>query len=127
MNSNWKKLISSRGTALLMTILILNTIVVVSLAAAKLVTSGVRMSGTQAKSTRAYFVAESGAERILWEWRNNGWTIPPGNNGATNLFSGTLLNSGTYQVDKATSTTVIFQSQGSFNNLQRTVELELVF
>lgn len=127
MNRRWKETISSRGTALLMTILILNTIVVISLAAAKLVTSGVKMSGTQSKSTRAFFVAESGAERVLWEWRKNGWVIPPGNNGAANLFSGSLPNTGTYQVDKATSTTVIFQSQGSFNDLQRTVEIELVF
>lgn len=127
MNNNLKKIISSRGTALLMTILILNAIIVVSLAAAKLITGGVKMSGIQSRSTKAYFAAESGAERVLWEWRNNGWTIPPGNNGANNLFSATLLNASTYQVDKATSTSVIFQSQGSFNELQRTVELELIF
>lgn len=116
-----------RGTALLMTILILNTIVVISLAAAKLVTGGVRMSGTQARSTKAFFAAESGAERVLWEWRNNGWTIPPGPNGVASVFSGSLLDGGTYVVDKATSTTVLFQSQGSFNDLQRMVELELIF
>lgn len=120
-------MISSRGTALLMTILILNAIVVISLAAAKLVTTGVKMSGIQSKSTRAYFAAESGAERVLWEWRNNGWTIPPGPSGVSNVFSANLLNGASYQVDKATSTTVIFQSQGSYNELQRTVELELIF
>jgi Tfp pilus assembly protein PilX len=127
MNKSFKKIFSSRGTALLMTVLILNAIVVISLSAAKLVTSGVKMSGTQSRSTRAYFSAESGAERVLWEWRKNSWTIPVGSNGAANLFSSTLLNGATYQVDKATSTTVIFQSQGSYNQLQRTVELELVF
>jgi len=127
MNDDRKKTSASRGTALLMTILILNAIVLVSLAAAKLVTSGVKMSGTQSKSTRAFFVAESGAERVLWEWRKNGWTIPPGSDGVTDLFSDTLLNGGVYQVDKATSTTVIFRSQGVFNDLQRTVELELIF
>jgi hypothetical protein len=122
-----KRKAHNRGTALLMTILILNTIVVVSLAAAKLVSGGVRMSGTQSRSTKAFFAAESGAERVLWEWRKNGWTIPPGPDGVSGMFSDTLFDNGTYSVNKATSTTVIFQSQGEFNDLQRTVELELIF
>lgn len=113
--------------ALLMTIMILNVIVVISLLAAKLITSGLQMSGTQARSTKAFFAAESGAERVLWEWRKNGWTIPSGSNGVGDIFSDTLLDGAVYSVDKGTSTTVIFQSHGTFGDLQRTVELELFF
>jgi Tfp pilus assembly protein PilX len=127
MNEVYEKIKSSRGTALLMTILILNAIVMVSLAAAQLVSSGVQMSGTQSRSTKSFFAAESGAERALWEWRQNGWIIPSGSDGASNLFSSELLNSSSYQVDKATSSSAILRSNGIFNNLQRTVELELIF
>jgi len=61
--------VGSAGTALLMTILILNSIILISLAAAKLIFSGVTESNTQARSTKAYFAAEAGAERILYEYR----------------------------------------------------------
>lgn len=62
---------NNHGTALIMTILILTSILVVTLAASDLIVPGIKMSRTQERSTKAYFAAEAGAERILWEVRKN--------------------------------------------------------
>ncbi len=104
----------------------LNIILLSALTASSLMSSGIKMSGTQMRSTQAFFAAESGAERVLWEWRKNDWVIPGG--AATNAFSSTLLNNSSYQVDKdASASPTIFRSHGFFGNLQRTVELKLYF
>lgn len=65
----------NRGIALMMALLILTSILVVSLGAADLVMSGLKMSGTQERSTIAYFAAEAGIEQVLWEIRKNGFDI----------------------------------------------------
>jgi hypothetical protein len=126
MNKEQKKQDGNKGTALLMTIMMLNIILLSALTAASIMSSGIKMSGTQMRSTQAFFAAESGAERVLWEWRKNGWVIPGG--AVTGAFSSTLLNGSSYQVDKdATPSPTIFQCHGFFGNLQRTVELRLFF
>ncbi|MFA5248008.1 MAG: pilus assembly PilX N-terminal domain-containing protein [Patescibacteria group bacterium] len=125
MNKNIKYCQS--GTALLMTLLILSIVIMISLASAKIIVSGVKMSGTQARSTKAYFAAESGIERTLWEWRKNGWDITAPPSGTINLFSGSLLNSSFYRVDRAISPVVILRSTGEYENLKRTVEIQLDF
>ena len=123
---------NNKGTALLMTILILNVVVLVSLAAAGLVNSGVKMGGTQAKSTKAYFAAEAGAERALWEWRKNQshnfWVVPCIDT-TINKFNGVLPNGSSFQIDceAVNSLTSIFRTTGTFTNSKRTVETELDF
>lgn len=62
-----------RGTAIFLALFILAGILIVSLGAANLVVSGLKMSKTQYDSTKAYFAAEAGAERVLWEIRKNGF------------------------------------------------------
>lgn len=51
--------------------MILTGVLIVSLGAANMLISGIRQSRTQSYSTKAYFAAEAGAERILWEIRKN--------------------------------------------------------
>jgi hypothetical protein len=60
------------GTVLLLIMLILAGVLVVTLAAGEIVRTGLIMSRTQVHSTKAYYAAEAGAERILWEIRENG-------------------------------------------------------
>jgi len=121
-------ILNKKGTALLMTILILNSVLVVSLAAAKLILSGVRMSGTQARSTKAYFAGESGAERVLWEFRKNGLYSGglPGSDSV--VFSDTAMpNESIYKVDYTNPGTVKFISTGSYRGVKRSVEVEFDF
>lgn len=122
------KLYLKKGTALLMTILILNSIIIISLMAARLITAGVKMSGTQARSTKAYFASEAGAERVLWAFRKDGLYGGgfPGSN--ENIFPETSLpNNSTYKVDYVKTNNVKFISTGSFGGVKRSVEIEFVF
>ncbi len=105
-----------------MTILILNSIVLISLAAANLIVSGVKMSGTQARSTKAYFAAEAGAEQLLWEYRKGGVACSFGNESACD-FSKTLSDGSSYRVNYVAMSTTTFVSIGSYSGLRRSVEL----
>ncbi len=60
-----------RGTALLMTILILTGILVVALGSASIIVTGLKMGRTQMQATKAYFATEAGAERALWTVRTD--------------------------------------------------------
>jgi len=116
------------GTALLMTILILNSIVLISLAAAKLVISGVKMGGTQAKSTKAYFAAEAGAEEVLWQYRKAGSDCDVMKHGENFCnFSKVLPNGTSYQVNYVPESKTKFVSIGAFSGLKRSVELSFKY
>ncbi|MCK5319778.1 hypothetical protein KAJ61_00125 [Candidatus Parcubacteria bacterium] len=57
------------STMLLMTFLVLASILTISLSLSAIVVNGLKMGITQVHSTKAFFAAEAGAERILWEIR----------------------------------------------------------
>jgi hypothetical protein len=59
------------STVLLMTMIVLGCALMVVLPASEIVRNGIMASKNQFDSTKAYFAAEAGAERILWEIRNN--------------------------------------------------------
>ncbi|MBI4812207.1 pilus assembly PilX N-terminal domain-containing protein [Candidatus Falkowbacteria bacterium] len=114
-----------RGTALLMTLLILSGILVVTLGAASLVAQGILMGRTQARSTKAFFAAETGGENVLWEVRKNGYVLPEQNQ--EDVFNGALSNGAVYSVDYATSSPyVYFTSDGSYRQTRRSVEIGFV-
>ena len=128
------------STMLLVTILILASILVVILGSNDIIRnnlSGVKM---QDNSTRAYFAAEAGAERILWEIRENSFSISSCTSGDYICFnssgeavncgascaidSQTLANGAIYrlQYDNNSGTTII-KSFGLYGNEQRVVEI----
>ena len=63
---------NKRGTALFLALMILSGALIASLGAASLIVSSVKQAQTQVYSTNAYYAAEAGAERVLWEIRKNG-------------------------------------------------------
>lgn len=114
---------SKKGSALLMTIFILNGVLLTALAASKVIISGVKMSGVQERSTKAYFAAEAGAERSAWEFRD-GYSFTGGS--MPGVFSETLSNNSSYSVDYASSSNIVtFTSNGDFSSMKRSVEIEL--
>ncbi|MDD5291288.1 MAG: hypothetical protein PHZ04_04230 [Patescibacteria group bacterium] len=114
------KIKNNDGTALLLTLLILSGILVVALGAASLIVPGIKMSRTQEQSIKAFFAAEAGAERALWEVRKNNYAVPDVD--TDNIFSSSLGNSSTYQVDSALSPPqVTFTSTGSYQQTRRSV------
>ncbi|MEA1963434.1 MAG: hypothetical protein U9M94_04345 [Patescibacteria group bacterium] len=54
---------------LLMTLFTLASILTISLSLSAIVVNGLKMGVNQVHSTKAFFAAEAGAERILWEAR----------------------------------------------------------
>ncbi len=124
--------VGQAGTALLMTVLILNSIILIALAAAKLISSGVAEGGSQSRSTKAYFAAEAGAERILYEYRQTHVCVKPFSALGDCHFTKNLPDGSSYDVDWKSGDdefgdTLIFVSQGSFpqsNGLKRSVELD---
>jgi uncharacterized membrane protein len=126
------KILNKKGTALLMTILMLNSIMLIALAAAQIIIGGVKNNGTQSKSTKAYFAAEAGSERMLYEYRqgtnNCGASLPT----STCAFSKTLPNGGSYQVNwvkgfNTPGSTLIFISMGTYGGLKRSDELDFSY
>ncbi len=126
---------NNNGTILIMTILILTSILVVTLAAADLIVSGIKMSRTQERSTKAYFAAEAGAERVLWEARNNNFDSTSCNqddyinfdtNPATcdsSEHSYSLSNNALYRVIFKGSVPIVFSCNGVYLNTARSVEV----
>ncbi|MDI3496587.1 MAG: hypothetical protein PWQ35_608 [Patescibacteria group bacterium] len=57
---------------MIFTMFILAGMLIVAISGAYLISVGITAAGVQMQSTRAYFAAESGSERILWEFRKNG-------------------------------------------------------
>lgn len=125
------KYLNKKGSTLLMAILVLNSIILVSLATASVIVSGVKMGNTQAKSTKAYFAAEAGAEQLLWQYRKSGRSCTIGSENLCN-FGENLSNSSLYQAkyisgNSAPGSTLIFISKGSFLDLSRSIELDFSF
>lgn len=57
------------GTAIIMTVLILGAVLVITLLVSDIINNGILMNQTQIHSTQAYFAAEAGAEKVLYDER----------------------------------------------------------
>lgn len=134
----FKKLAQEKGSALLLTLLILSSIFLVVFISADLVTSGIKMSRTQMHSSRAYFAAESGAERVTWEFSKNSFDTATCDTGECIKFSAyplvcqecdndtkvSLTNGSEYEVSVATSSPdLIMVSTGDYSGVKRAIEL----
>lgn len=118
------------GSALIFTMFILSGMLIVAMSGAYIILTGIIASGLQSQSTRAYFAAEAGAEKILWDFRKQGREYSTGTQG-----SGLPIEEGTTP-DGAASYKVYhtydvnnpqirnnYTSVGTFNNIRRSVEI----
>ena len=138
---------------LVMTFLVLASILIISLSLGAIVVNSLKIGATQVHSTKAFFAAEAGAERILWEIRKN--NIDPGE-GAGGDFCGVgpsyfcffnntdgtlnacndpcpvgkfkkqqLSNNSTYNIKfEYNAAETILTSYGSFEDVNRVIELK---
>jgi len=107
----------------LLTLLILSSILVVTLGAADLVAAGIKMNRQTGYSGLAFFAAEAGLERTLWEIRQNNYSLPDGN-GPVTLFNKTpLTNDSSYTVVFSREDgDIVLTSSGKYLEVQRAVE-----
>lgn len=132
------KIKNKKGTALMMTILILTSVLVVALATASLVVQGMVMGRTQTYSTKAIFAAYAGIERVLYEIRINSLNIGACSNGnyidftpppcSATLKSYPLGDASYYLIynynnpPTCAANTTCLKSVGSYKGVQRSVE-----
>lgn len=115
------------GVILLLTLFILSGILVITLGAADLVLAGLKMNRLTGYSNLAFFAAEAGLERVLWEARKNNYVLPNADQNDILCPSASALcilaNGSSYQVNYATSSpNVTFRSIGSYRGVKRSVE-----
>jgi len=113
----------SEGSALALTMFILAGMLIVAMSGSYIVLLGIRASGVQSQSTKAYFAAESGAEEILWKLRKNHWMKPTPGWGMA--WSGELPSGGSYKVYYLHYPPLYFNMVGNYNNTQRSVQLKM--
>lgn len=131
------------GTVLIVSLLVLSSILIVTLTASEINRNNLIMNRDQYGSTKAYFAAEAGAERVLWEIMKNGFD--PTNSAVcidgdyvtlsdsptpANASCGAGLveytfpeNQARYRVRVLTIAPLIIHSYGVYKDVQRRVEL----
>lgn len=116
-------ILSEDGTLLFVSMIVLTSIFTAVLGSASLMLSGIIISGTQSRSTQAYFAAEAGIEESLWWARKSSTSTTSLENDIESVASGTLSNNATYNVDYNTWGYIRnFRSDGIYNRTRRTVE-----
>lgn len=115
-----------KGSAVMLSLFILVGVMVVILGGASVIISGLKMGTLQSHSTKAYFAAEAGTERLLYEFRKTELWIGLGGDNAPqeNLFSTSTLNIGAeYIVNYTSYNPLTFTGIGSFAQTRRSVEV----
>jgi hypothetical protein len=143
-----KKLKNQTGAvAILISVLIMTAILTVTMAASSIIQNGIIMGKTQVHSTKAYFAAEAGLERLLYEIRKGAFNVAgcsPGQyanlsldqcqatQATTNLSNFALFNIENRDASLSFSTcppnppgtcSVSFYSLGEFEQVRRSVEI----
>ena len=112
-----------KGSALLLTLFLTSGIMIVAFAGSYLIVSGLRSSGLQYDSSRAYFVAETGAEYSLMQIRKSGFELKEQVWGE--IFEENMPDSypGKFLVEYKTWSPIVLTSVGSYGLTKRSVEL----
>lgn len=120
------KNISKQGSALIMTMFILSGILIVAMSGAYIILKGINSGILQSESVKAYFIAESGVENILWEFRQNSADYGTGDigTGVALKFQDMGNNTGYRILHIANPNTLHnYKSVGNYRNVKRSVEV----
>lgn len=108
----------------MLTMFILFAILAVAFGGSALVMSGLRISDLSARSGKAYYSAETGAERLLFETRRNGFDLNPASAPRLNVFGlDTQEDGATYVVNYDSFAPIKFTSIGDYQGAKRSVEI----
>lgn len=120
------KALELKGSALLLTVFILAGMMLVAISSSYVVTLGIKAAGIQSQSTKAYFVAESGIEQLLWQVRKGEYSFwedeTPLNEA---VFSFSFSSDSRYDVYYQGENTLTWRSVGEFGNTKRSVEVQM--
>ncbi len=111
------------GSALLLTLFLVSGIMIVAFAGSYLIVSGLRAGGLQYDSSRAYFVAESGAEYSLFQVRKKDFSLKDRPWGVIFFESMPSEYPGYFEIGYKTWSPIVLTSVGSYGLTKRSVEL----
>lgn len=124
-----KIFVDQEGSALALTMFILAGMMIVAISGSYVIVLGLKSSGIQSQSTKAYFAAESGAEKVLWEMRKNGWAYyeePVSFDNSIAKFDSNLSSQASYKVYYTHEVQpIIFDSIGEFKKTKRSIQLRM--
>jgi len=109
------------GSALILTLFIMAGMLVVAMSGAYIVLVGIKASGVQSQSTRAYYTAESGMEHFLFGLMRSG--VPYEEIAYGVVYQATTTSGGYYEVYFKQLTPLTFTSIGDVDNTRRSVEV----
>ena len=116
-----------KGSALILTMLIMSGMMLVAMSGAYVVYLGIRAGGLQAQSGKAYYAAETGIEYFLYRLRKTSYKYPGPS--SMPLFSGQMTDNDdyvtSYNVYFETFPPLVFKSIGSSLNSRRSVEVKI--
>jgi hypothetical protein len=103
---------------------IMASVLVVSIGGSSVLLTAIKMGGVQSESTKAYFAAEAGAERLLFEVRKN-QSVNLLTPYRENIFSTTQMPEGASYVVNYDGKVpkLTFTSIGSYERTKRSVEV----
>ncbi len=105
----------------MITLMILSCVLVVTLGAVSLIMAGIVATRLEQSSIIAYYAAETGIERALWEYKEGSFSMPE----ASGLIASSALgNNSNYIVNYASSTNnIAFISLGAYNESKRSIQV----
>ncbi len=117
-----KKFISQEGAvSIFLAVLLLSVLLVIGLGISVLMIRQIKMSGQAGRSVVAYYAAEAGAERCLYEVRKNGAVSCPDDDSWVQLDTLSPFNEASYKTTYNGVDTI--KSIGQFRGTNRRVEL----
>ncbi len=117
-----------RGAAILLTFLVLTTVFVIALGISGLMLGETKMSREVPRSLRAYYAAESGIEKSLYDARKgagaNDIGSPPRCSSGTGAICLDAENATCYSIDvTSTPPNVNIKSYGCYKEVRRAIEI----
>jgi len=115
----------AKASAIMLVLFILTGVMLVVFGSSSVIISGLKMGNVQSQSTRAYFTAEAGAERLLYDFRKDnllntiGETTPQ-----ENIFPYYEVHEGSsYEVNYDSFVPLVFTILGTYEKTRRSVEV----
>ncbi len=118
-----KKIVKRPGDALILTMFIMAGMLIVAMSGSYVALVGIKAAGVQSQSTKAYYAAEAGAEKFLWELYKNNYSHPKFIFSPITIFNGSLSNNTSYQVYYTQRFPLTFKAVGDYRNSKRSVEI----
>lgn len=115
-----------RGASLLLTILVLTAIMSIALGISTLMLVEMKLSREVIKSLRAYYAAEAGIERSLYDDRKEGGASDIGSSPSWCAGIGKVCLDGSdtcYAVDVTVGATTYIKSYGCYKGARRAIEV----